>query len=98
MPRRLVCAPIAAPIIVTQTDHDRRFCMVLRKQSRIRRLAMEQRENRLTPTKVTPIEVPAFEPGDDTEPCLVGSAEANSHNRPFHLEESGAAVFNRDGT
>lgn len=64
------------------------------------RLDIEELENRVTPARLSPIEVPGLEailPG----PALVRaveSAAAQSHDRPFHLEESGTAVINPDGT
>lgn len=72
--------------------------MVLRKQSKVRRLKIEELENRLTPTAVAPVELPASALAGTAEYCLVGSAASHSQDRPFHLKESGSAVINSDGT
>jgi hypothetical protein len=64
------------------------------------RLGIEELENRVTPVRLTPIEAPGLE-AILSGPALahtVKSPAAQAHARPFHLEESGAAVINGDGT
>ena len=65
--------------------------MALRKHSKCR-LGIEELESRLTPTQLTPIDVlgPEVVLGPHAQ---VGSVAAHSHDRPFHLEESGQAAF-----
>src|SRR5262249_17983571 len=70
-----------------------------RKQSRAR-LCIEELENRMTPAGLAPIELPAPE-AVLGNPAHVGSHKSgatHAPDRPFHLEESGQAVFNPDGT
>ena len=70
--------------------------MESRKHSKFR-LGIEELESRLTPTRLTPIEVlgPEVILGPHAQ---VGSVAAHSHDRPFHLEESGQAAFTGPGT
>jgi hypothetical protein len=70
-----------------------------RKHSRIR-LGIEELESRLTPTRLTPMEVTGLGVvlGDHAHARFVGSAATASQDRPFHLMESGTAVINPDGT
>jgi hypothetical protein len=70
-----------------------------RKQSRTR-LCIEELENRITPTVLAPIELPAPEAilGNQAHVGSHKSAATPAHDRPFHLEESGQAVMNPDGT
>lgn len=57
-------------------------------------------ENRLTPSAVTPIEAPGAEAilSAPVGVHTLHSGNANSQARPFHLEETGAAVINSNGT
>src|SRR5262249_3064001 len=95
-PWRSVCAPSAA--------HHRRpigkggSIMAPRKQSRVR-LSIEELESRTVPA-APPIGVHGFAAilGDHAHVGSVESAATHSHDRPFHLEESGAAAFNADGS
>src|SRR5262245_13287804 len=83
--------------IVPQTAFEWRFPMERCKPSRIH-LRMEELENRLTPAQLVPIAVPDDVLGDYAQVCRVESARSHSHDRPFHLEDSGKAEFNLDGT
>ena len=102
MPRCLVCAPMAAFFIVTQTRplSNGGYTMKPRSSLPRTRLGLEELENRLTPTTVTPIGILGAEVlvGENARACPAEKAAAHSHNRPFHLEESGTAVINADGT
>jgi hypothetical protein len=70
-----------------------------RNQPRVR-LRIDELECRAVPAVLTPVEVPGPTAllGDHAQIRSVQSAPAHSPARPFHLEESGAAVFNPDGT
>ena len=70
-----------------------------RKQSRVR-LGIEELENRTVPAVLAPIEVQGAVAllGAHVQVRNAGSAATPAHDRPFHLEESGAAVINPDGT
>ena len=63
--------------------------MESRKHSKFR-LGLEELESRLTPTRLTPIDVlgPEIVLGPHAQ---VGSLAAHSHDRPFHAEDSGTA-------
>ena len=65
--------------------------MESRKHSKFR-LGIEELESRLTPARLTPIDVPGLEVVMGPH-AQVGSAAAHAHARPFHLEESGQAAF-----
>ena len=73
--------------------------MQLRHQSRVR-LGIEELEYRATPAMLAPLDVPWCEAALDHQARVraVESAAAHSHDRPFHMQESGVAVFNADGT
>lgn len=65
--------------------------MESRKHAKFR-LGVEELENRLVPTALTPIDVlgPEVVLGPHAQ---VGSVAAHSHDRPFHAEDSGTAVL-----
>lgn len=66
--------------------------MQARKPSRVR-LSIEELESRAAPAALRPIV------GPDPAPGQVKQQAVNpSHDRPFHLTESGKAVMNPDGT
>jgi hypothetical protein len=73
--------------------------MASRKRSQVRP-GVEELENRLTPARLMPGAVPGLGAtlAGHAQVRTVESAAAHSHDRPFHLEESGAAVINPDGT
>jgi hypothetical protein len=70
-----------------------------RNQSRVR-LRIEELECRAVPAVLAPIEVPRLAAllADHAQIRSVHSAAVLSQDRPFHLEESGTAVINPDGT